>query len=115
MSTGDRNNYSGEFSFTAPTGGVTKGKLYQVGSGLIVVARQTVDAGATYTGATEGRLTVTKTAGTGITFVVGSKVYFDSNTATVTDVATSNTHCGYALAAAAAADTTADILLIQPV
>ena len=53
MATGDRNNYSGEFSFTAPSGGVTKGKLYQFGSGLIVVARQTADAAATFIGATE--------------------------------------------------------------
>ncbi len=30
---GDRSNFSGDVSFTAPTGGYTRGKIYQLSSG----------------------------------------------------------------------------------
>lgn len=113
--TGDRDNFNGDFTFTAPTGGVVKGEIKQVGSGLIVVARESAAATATYLAAVQGRVTVNKDAATGITFAVGAKVYADVSKDEVTDVTTGNVHIGYALTAATATDTTVDMLLVQPV
>jgi hypothetical protein len=38
---GDRQNFSGDMSFTAPGGGYTRGNVYQLGTGAYAVARET--------------------------------------------------------------------------
>ena len=116
MSAGQRDNFSGEETFTAPTGGVTKGKLYQIASGMIVVARETADAAATFLAGVEGVYDVTKATSTGVTFSKGGKVYWSSSTKTVTNASTGNTLIGFALESVAAAATdTVKIMLKQVV
>jgi hypothetical protein len=74
---GDRDNYSGDAVYTAPTGGVTRGEIYNI-SGIYVVARETADAAASFVGAT-GVVWATKATGTGKAFVVGEEVFALSN------------------------------------
>lgn len=50
---------------------------------------------------------------TGEAWSVGQKLYWDATNAKFTTTATGNTLCGYALQAAAAADTTAPIFLFN--
>lgn len=75
---GDRDNFSGDISVTAATGGYTKGKTYLVADSY-VVARETKDAASTCIVAAKGCIWATKAAGTGKSFVVGDKVYVKSN------------------------------------
>lgn len=49
---------------------------------------------------------------TGVTFAIGSKVYFDATAAKVTSVASGNTLCGRANVAAASAATSVEISLM---
>jgi len=56
-------------------------------------------------------LTLPKTAGTGITFAAGDKVYYDSVAAAVTNVSSGNTFCGIARKAALFSDTSLDMEL----
>jgi predicted RecA/RadA family phage recombinase len=96
---------------TAPTGGLEAGQLYKSGElvGLIV---EDADAGDTVEMVYEAeRCIVKKRAGTGITFAVGSKVYYRDAGTDVTNASTGNTLCGRALVAAGASDTTAEISL----
>jgi len=108
MAVGDRINNNGDGLFTAPTGGVTRGKIYKIGDKQ-VVARQTVDAAATFLGAHWGDVEVTKAAGTGKTFALGAKVYALSNVAALN--ATGAVLIGYATKAAAATDTVVEVKL----
>ncbi len=108
MAAGDRTNFSGDLELTAPTGGVTRGKVYNVEDSY-VVARETADAAATFLAAVEGAVTVTKATGTGKSFAKGDKVYALSN---VADVAgTGAAFMGYALSAATTSATTVDVNL----
>lgn len=108
MSAGDRQNFSGDLSLTAPSGGVTRGKIYLI-SGIYVVARETAAAGAKFLGAVNGPVVVEKAAGTGKAFVVGEKIYALSNVADKTG--TGAVLIGFALAAAAAASDEAEVYL----
>lgn len=108
MANGDRTNFSGDLSFTAPTGGVTRGKIYLI-SGVYVVARETVAAGAAFLGAVQGAVKVEKAAGTGKAFVAGEKVYALSNV--VNKTATGAVLIGYAIEAASATATSVKIWL----
>ena len=92
---------------------VTKGKSYQFGSGLIAVARQTVDAAATFLGAIEGAVVASKAVTTGVTFAIGGPVYYDATNKLMTNKSTGNTKCGYALEAAATAAVTTVTMMIQ--
>jgi hypothetical protein len=100
-SAGDRDNYSGDSSYTAPTGGVTKGKIYLI-SGTYVVARETVAVGLPFIGGT-GVIRATKAAATGKSFVIGEKVYALANV--VNKTATGAVLIGVAREAAGATDT----------
>lgn len=100
-SAGDRDNYSGDKSYTAPTGGVIRGKIYLI-SGTYVVARETKDAAAAFIGGT-GVIWATKAAATGKSFVLGEKVYALANV--VNKTATGAVPIGVCRQAAAATDT----------
>lgn len=78
-SAGARDNFSGDLSFTTPSGGYTAGSVYQLNSGAYGVARQTTSAGAACLVALTGAVWVTKATGTGKSFDVGDKVYVASN------------------------------------
>lgn len=101
MAAGDRDNYSGDSTYVAPTGGVTRGKIYLV-SGKYVVARSTALAAATYLGGT-GVIWATKAAGTGKAFVAGEKVYALANV--INKTASGAVLVGVCLKAAATTDT----------
>lgn len=88
---GDRDNFSGDISVTAPTGGYTRGKLYLV-SGMHMVARETKSAAEVCLMAVRGAVWVTKVAGNAL--VVGQKIYFVSASNSVTGSATGNTLLG---------------------
>lgn len=81
MATGDRNNFSGDISVTAATGGYTRGKIYLIAD-TYWVARETAAAAAScLMAACVGCVEVTKATGTGKNFVVGDKLYVKSNVA----------------------------------
>ena len=101
MAAGDRDNYSGDLTYTAPSGGVTRGKIYKISS-TWVVARETKDAAASFIGAT-GVVWATKAAGTGKSFVVGEKVY--ALAAVINKTASGAVLVGVCRKAAAATDT----------
>lgn len=110
MAVGDRPNFSGDLSLTAPTGGVTRGLIYLI-QGVYVVARETASAAAAFAAAVRGPVTVSKVAATGKSFAVGQKVYYVSATKNLTPSATGNVLVGFALSAAAATDTSVDVFM----
>jgi hypothetical protein len=112
MAAGDRNNWNGDVSVTAPSGGYTAGLAYQIGSGGYAIARQTVAAGASCLVAfpVSGQsIVMTKAAGTGKTFAVGAKVYRDATNKNAVSGSTGNVLIGMCVKAAAATDTTVEI------
>ena len=108
MSAGDRQNFSGDLLLTAPTGGVTRGKIYLI-SGVYVVARETAAAGAPFLGAVNGPVVAEKATGTGKAFVIGEKIYALSSVADKD--ATGAVLVGFAIAAAATASGEVDVFL----
>jgi predicted RecA/RadA family phage recombinase len=107
MAAGDRANFSGDVVFTAPTGGYTRGLIYNI-TDCYAVARETVAASADCKMALHGAVTITKNTGTGKSFAVGDKVYMDASTKKATPNATGNTLVGFAIAAASTSATTVD-------
>ena len=105
MAAGDGINYSGVAEYTAPTGGVTRGKIYLL-SGTSVVASETANAAATFRGRT-GLCQATKATGTGKSFVLGEKVYALANV--VNKTATGAVLIGVCRRAAATTDAFIDI------
>ncbi len=103
-SAGMRDNFSGDISIAAPTGGVIAGKFYLIGAAYMV-ARETKDAAAIALFAKRGPVWVTKATTTGVSFAVGAKVYGVASTHIVGIVTTGNILVGYAVAAAATTDT----------
>lgn len=101
---------------TAPSGGVSAGDVVVVRSGatgMVGVALTTVSAGESYTVAITGRWRITKNTTTGAgAFSIGDVVYLDVADENVSSQASANVKAGMAAAAAVAADTTADVLLI---
>ena len=117
VSPGERDNFSGEISFTTPSGGYTKGLMYQiVDDGVFAVARETKAEGAACLMALTGRMAVTKDTGSGSALVVGGKVYLIPSTGKITgaDTDTNILLDAVALSAAADATTTGDILINSP-
>lgn len=108
---GDRDNFSGDVVFTAPTGGYTRGLIYLI-TDVYAVARETVAATAECKMALSGPVRATKNTGTGKSFAVGDKVYVDASTKKATPNATSNTLVGVALEAASTSAT--DVLIYLP-
>lgn len=83
MAAGDRDNFSGDLSVTAATGGYIRGKIYLINDAYFV-ARETKDAAAACLVASlagHGAVWVTKAAATGKSFAIGDKVYVKSNVA----------------------------------
>lgn len=105
MAAGDGINYSGVAEYTAPTGGVVRGKLYLI-SGMYVMASETAAAGVTFRGRT-GLMQATKATGTGKSFVVGEKVYVLANQ--INKSATGAVLVGVCRKAAATTDAVIDI------
>jgi len=99
MPQGDRDNFNGDLTLTAPSGGVVRGRIYLI-SGVYVVARETKDATEQFLAAVCGPVVVQKSAGTGKDFVAGEKVYYLANQADKTG--TGAVLIGYSLEAAAA-------------
>lgn len=108
---GDRDNFSGDVPFTAPTGGYTKGLFYAV-TDTYGVARETVAATVATKLAVLGTVWATKNAATGKSFAIGDKVYIDASTKKATPNATGNTLIGIATRAAGATDTVACVYLL---
>lgn len=81
MAAGDMSDHSGVIEVTAPTGGYTKGSIYQLASGGYAVALETIAATATGLVAliTSGKkYEVTATGGTGEGATQGGPVYVTS-------------------------------------
>ncbi len=95
---GTRDNFSGDISIAAPTGGVTVGKAYLIGAAYMV-ARETQSATALTLFAKRGPVWVSTTAST--TLAVGAKVYLVTSTHVVGSAVTGNVLVGYALSACA--------------
>lgn len=111
MAAGDRDNFSGDLVDAAPTGGTTKGLMYNIQDSYFV-ARETKSATVDCVFAAQGAVRVTKVVATGDTFAIGDKVYFDG-TDRVQPNSTGGTLVGIALEDAAQADT--DVLIwLQP-
>jgi len=96
---------------TAPSGGYTAGQMVKVQDtvGVIVEAIDATKTGSMIYNCE--KIVVPKTAGSGITFAVGDKVYFDASAGKVTNVASGNTLCGRANEAGAADDSEIEITL----
>lgn len=92
---------------TAPTAGYTAGQMIKLNDTVMIVVT-TVTVGQVSAAIYWAEKVVVPKA-TGVTFANGGKVYFNSTTGKVTSVASGNTLCGRALAAAASADTEAEI------
>jgi hypothetical protein len=117
VSPGERDNFSGEISFTTPSGGYTKGLMYQiVDDGVFAVARETKAEGAACLMALTGRMAVTKDTTAGSALVVGGKVYLIPSTGKITgaDTDTNILLDSVALSAAGDSATTGDILINSP-
>lgn len=110
MAAGDRCNFSGDVVFTAPTGGYTRGLIYNI-TDCYAVARETVDATESCLMALTGPVVITKNTGTGKSFAIGDKVYMDASTKKATPNATSNTLIGFAIGAATTAETEVNVYL----
>lgn len=99
-----RTNVFASTVITAPSGGYAAGLMLKVGEMVgVIVAAALVTADAVIVYSAE-KILVPKTAGSGITFAVGDKVYFDSGAAAVTNSSGGNTLCGRAIAVAAGTD-----------
>jgi predicted RecA/RadA family phage recombinase len=108
MPAGDRDNFNGDLEFTAPTGGVTRGRIYLI-SGVYVAARNTAAATEKFLGAVVGAVEVEKAAGTGKAFVAGEKIYALANVANKTG--TGAVLVGFAIEAAAATAASVKVFL----
>ncbi len=102
---GDRDNFSGDISVTAATGGYTKGQIYLILDSYFV-ARETASATAACLMAEcKGPIWVSKATTTGISFAVGDKVYAKSNKAAPATSTGAVLLNGVAISVAAVADT----------
>lgn len=95
---GTRDNFSGDISIAAPTGGVTVGKAYLIGA-TYMVARETKAATELCLFAKRGPVWVSTTAS--VTLAVGAKVYLVTSTHVVGSATTGNVLIGTALSACA--------------
>lgn len=114
---GERDNFSGDISFTVPSGGYTKGLMYQlVDDGVYAVARETKAENASCLMALTGRVAVTKDTTAGSALVVGGRVFLIPGTGKVTGADTDTNILLDAVALSAAGDsaTTGDILILSP-
>lgn len=107
---GDREEFSGDVIVTSPTGGTTKG-LFYVSNDVYGVARQTTTATNDVLLAVNGVIRATKVTGTGKSFAIGDKVYYESSGKKATPSATGNVLVGYAIEAASTSATSVLMVL----
>jgi len=81
MSAGNRDNFSGDFVVTAPTGGYTKRGIYQLNGSEWVVARETAAAGddCLVAAIMDQPVEASKNTGTGEAFGARKPVYVNSD------------------------------------
>jgi predicted RecA/RadA family phage recombinase len=96
-------------ALTAPTGGVSSGDGFMVGS-IFAVAQNDADQATSVSGALTGVWRLPK-AGTPLTFAEGAKVYWDDTAKTCKATAAGYFLIGAAVVAAGANDTTVDVRL----
>lgn len=113
MAAGDAVNSVGTVKVTAPTGGYTKGLIYQVSGGGYMVARETKSAGEECLMQFQGAVEVTKATDTGETFEVGDTIGVDSagKASAETDTGTVKIHAIAVEAVSSASTTTVKIFL----
>ena len=93
----------------APAGGLTSGQVYIVGSKVTVVVAGGVE-GAICSVMTEGVFELAKAVGV---ITIGQRLFWDSTNSCLTTTAAGNTYVGYAYKAAANADTTAFVTIVD--
>jgi len=111
---GDRESFSGDLSFTAPAGGVTRGKGYKIGA-TYLVARETAVSGVAFVGAIQGSVYAAKV--TGVVVAKGDAAYQTIATNVMTNAIGSGTGTvliGKFLADAATADTKSLVFIVNP-
>jgi predicted RecA/RadA family phage recombinase len=96
-------------TLTAPSGGVTSGLGYVIGS-LFVVAVTTAAEAASFAAATEGVFVLAKTSAEA--WAEGDKIYWDAGNARADNVATVGQLIGVAAAAAANPSSTGQVKLL---
>ena len=94
---------------TAPSGGLTAGQGYLIGSKVGVVVSGGVE-GDSVTVMTEGVFELTKATGA---VSIGQKLYWDDTNKVITTVATGNTYMGYAFKAALSGDATGFVNIVD--
>lgn len=98
-----RSNRFASMVVTAPSGGYTAGDMVKVQDTVGVIAETALVTKPAVLIYECEKVVVPKVAGTGITFAIGDKVYYDGTSA-VTNVSSGSTLCGRALEAADATD-----------
>lgn len=96
---------------TAPSGGVTGGVGYVIGSNTFVVAESTVAAGLTFQGRRTGVVRLPKATGSSTAITAGNNVWWD-NTAKNVRHATGTGRFPIGMAVAAAGDDATEVLVI---
>jgi predicted RecA/RadA family phage recombinase len=97
---------------TAPSGGVTSGLAYKIGS-IICIAAVSAAAGAIFAGYTQGVYDVVSDTGTA--WAEGDLVYWDNTNKVFTKTATSNTKAGVAATAKASGTAVGRVKLIPTI
>jgi len=105
--------YRGESIDYIPESDVAAGSVVVIGS-LIGIAKLDIKAGTLGALALVGVYDIVKATGDGTAITKGEKVYWNATAQKVTSVTSGNVYLGEAIAAAAAADTTARIRLGGP-
>lgn len=94
-----------KLTLAAPSGGVTKGRIYLIGS-LACVADETVAATVVTTFSTVGVFEFPKDAAASVSFDVGEQVFWDPSDNRIAETGATHFPVGCAIAAAANDDAT---------
>jgi len=105
-----RSNIWASIKVIAPSAGYVKGQMTKVEDTVGVIVDDADNLEEAVLVYSCEAVEVPKTAGTGITFAAGDKVYFDAAAGAVTNVSSGNTLCGRAKEAAT---TTDDVVIID--
>lgn len=94
---------------TAPSGGLTAGQVYLVGTKVCVIVSGGLE-GETVVAMTEGVFELTKATGA---VSIGQALYWDDSAKKITTTAAGNTYAGYAYKAALSGDATVYICIVD--